>query len=52
MSVNAATREPLDLYDMRDDPKELHNRVNDPELRPVREELIEYDLARLLPVSA
>ena len=52
MALNATTREPLDLYDMRGDPKELHNRVNDPELRPVREELIESDLARLLPGSS
>ena len=52
MSVNAATREPLELYDMLDDPRELHNRVNDPALRAVREELIEADLARLLPESS
>ena len=54
MSVNAATREPLELYDMLDDPRELHNRVNDPALRAVREELFESDpdLARLLPESS
>ena len=52
MSVNAATREPLELYDMLDDPRELHNRVNDPALRAVREGLIESDLARLLPESS
>ena len=37
---------------MLDDPRELHNRVNDPALRAVREELIESDLARLLPESS
>ncbi len=52
MAVNATTREPLDLYDMLDDPRELHNRVNDPALRAVREGLIEFDLARLLPESS
>ena len=49
MSVHATTREPLDLYDMLEDPSELHNRVNDPALRDVREEMIGSELARLLP---
>ena len=52
MSVNSTTREPLDLYDMLDDPRELHNRVNDPALRSVQQELIESDLARLLPARS
>ena len=52
MSVHATTREPLDLYDMREDPRELHNRVNDPALREIREGLIESELARLLPQIA
>ena len=52
MSVNASTREPLDLYDMLDDPREMHNRVNDPALRSVQQGLIESDLARLLPESS
>ena len=51
MSVNTSTREPQDLYDMREDPRELHNRVNDPELGDVRDEMLETDVARLLPVN-
>ena len=48
MSVNTLTRETLDLYDMEEDPKELHNRVNDPSLETVRQELLEGHLNRLL----
>ena len=44
----AITRDPLDLYDMQEDPQELHNRVDDPELGTVRDELIETTLARML----
>ncbi len=48
LSVSATTREPLDLYDMQDDPDELHNRVDDPELASVRDSLIEHEVAQLL----
>ena len=48
MSVETLTRRPLDLYDMENDPDELHNRVNDPSLRNVREELLEEPMSRLL----
>ncbi len=41
LSVDALTREPADLYDMQEDPNELHNRVEDPELADVRKELID-----------
>jgi hypothetical protein len=33
---------------MENDPDELHNRVNDPSLRNVREELLEEPMSRLL----
>ena len=48
MSVNTLTREPLDLYDMENDPNELHNRVDDPALVNVRRELLDGHLDRLL----
>jgi arylsulfatase A-like enzyme len=48
MSVNTLTREPLDLYDMEEDPNELHNRVADPALQDVRDELLSGHLDRLL----
>ena len=41
LSVNALTREPADLYDMQEDPNELHNRVDDPQLASIRQELID-----------
>ncbi|MEE8399787.1 MAG: sulfatase-like hydrolase/transferase [Desulfobacterales bacterium] len=48
MSVNTLTREPLDLYDMEEDPNELHNRVADPALQDVRDALLNGHLDRLL----
>ena len=36
----------MDLYDLQEDPRELHNLVNDPGLREVQESL----LALLTPV--
>ena len=48
MTVNTRTREPLDLYDMAEDPRELHNRVDDPILAGVREAIGEEHLAELL----
>lgn len=48
MTVNTRTREPLDLYDMAEDPSELHNRVDDPGLASVREAISEEHLPALL----
>jgi len=48
MSVNTLSRQPVDLYDMSDDPKELHNRVGDPSLKRIRGELLKGHLSRLL----
>jgi choline-sulfatase len=48
MSVNTLTREPLDLYDMKEDPNELHNQVYNPSLRVLRDELLNDHLKRLL----
>jgi len=48
MTVDTRTREPLDLYDMAEDPAELHNRVDDPALAGVREAIAEEHLDRLL----
>ena len=48
MTVNTRTREPLDLYDMAEDPQELHNRVDDPGLAGVRKALGERHVPELL----
>lgn len=48
MTVDTRTREPLDLYDMAEDPHELHNRVDDPALAGVRDGICEEHLPRLL----
>ena len=48
MTVDTRTRRPLDLYDMAEDPRELHNRVDDQAFANVREELSEEHLPGLL----
>ena len=48
MTVNTRNREPLDLYDMEEDPSELHNRVEDPALAGVRKAISEEHLPSLL----
>ncbi|MDE0177610.1 MAG: DUF4976 domain-containing protein, partial [Gammaproteobacteria bacterium] len=48
MTVNTRTREPLDLYDMAEDPNELHNRVGDSGVAGVREAIGEEHLSKLL----
>ena len=48
LSVDSLTREPVDLYDMEEDPCELRNLVDDPALRPVREALVADHLDGLL----
>ena len=48
MTVDTRTREPLDLYDMAEDPRELHNRVDDTTLAGVRKALCEEHLPELL----
>ena len=48
MSVDTRTREPLDLYDMAEDPRELHNRVDDMTLASVRKTLCDEHLRELL----
>ncbi len=48
MSVNTLTRKPLDLYDMKEDPYELHNQANNPSFKAVCEELLSGHLDRLL----
>ena len=48
MAVNSLTREPLELYDMKNDPDELNNLVRDPAFKKVRDDLNEQYLGYLL----
>jgi len=48
MAVNSVTREPLELYDVVNDPRELDNLVAKPSLKKVRDELNERYLGKLL----
>ncbi len=48
MTVNTRTREPLDLYDMAQDPRELHNRVEDVAFAGVIKALCAEHLPKLL----
>lgn len=41
LAVEAMTLKPVELFDCKQDPQELHNAVNAPELEPVCRELIE-----------
>ena len=48
MAVFTETRQPVELYDMENDPNELRNLVNDPSTEKVRKELLNDHLSRLL----
>jgi choline-sulfatase len=48
MAVNSRTRQPVELYDMVNDPDELHNLAEDPSLEKVRNNLLEPHLSHLL----
>lgn len=48
MAVHSLSREPLELYDMKNDPHELDNLVMDREYRQVREDLMQRHLNYLL----
>ncbi len=47
LSMDVIKGDVLDLYDLQEDPSELHNRVNDNALADVKTELIEQHLAEL-----
>ena len=48
MAINSSTHQPVELYDMTDDPDELRNLVEEPSLEKIRQELQEQYLDRLL----
>jgi len=48
MAVNAETHEPVELYDIEDDPNELRNLANESSFEGVRRELLDEHLSRLL----
>ncbi len=48
MAVHTRARQPVELYDMVEDPNELRNLVNDSSLEKVRSELLNEHLGRLL----
>lgn len=48
LAVDSLTREPLELYDLENDPDELRNEVANPKLESIRLELLNNHLAKLL----
>jgi arylsulfatase A-like enzyme len=48
MAIGSTTREPLELYDMENDPNELENLVNEPSLSHVRDEMQREHFDKLL----
>jgi choline-sulfatase len=48
MNIRTLTREPLELYDMVNDPHELHNLVQMPSMQTVRDRFLEGHFSQLL----
>lgn len=48
MAIDAISRQPLELYDLLDDPREQRNLVHEPGLSAVREKMLHADFDRLL----
>ena len=48
MTINSLTREPLELYDMENDPNELRNLVNEPRLANMRSQFLNEHYNQLL----
>ena len=48
MTIDTLTREPLELYDMANDPGELRNLVNEPSLESLRREFLNDCFSQLL----
>ena len=48
MAIDSVTREPLELFDMENDPNELKNLVNEPSLSEVREAMLKEHFDKLL----
>ena len=48
MTIDSLTRQPLELYDMENDPEELRNLVDEPRLSKVRERFLEEYFSQLL----
>jgi hypothetical protein len=48
LAVDASTLEPVEMIDIEQDPQEMFNKVNDPSLETVRENLLETHLKSLL----
>lgn len=48
MTINSLTRKPLELYDMKNDPQELRNLVNEPKLADVRDQFLKEYFDHLL----
>ncbi|MHA1884676.1 MAG: sulfatase family protein, partial [Promethearchaeota archaeon] len=46
--INTASKQPVEMYDLKNDPNELNNVVNDPLLNAARQELINKYLDKLL----
>ena len=48
MAIKAENREPVELYDLQNDPNELHNLVEETYLAKLKSQLIDTYMNRLL----
>ena len=48
LSIDTYSRKPIEMYDLKNDPDELHNLVKEPSLESVRKRLLDNILNRLL----
>lgn len=48
MTIDSSTRQPLELYDMVNDPRELRNLVNEPSLESLRKRFLDEHFGQLL----
>ena len=48
LSIDAKSRQPIELYNLRADPNELHNLINNPDYSDVQQQLVTQILNPML----
>ena len=46
--VRTHNLEPVEFYDLKNDPNELENRFNDPTLHQIKQQLIDHHISEML----